>query len=232
MGIIEKKILDRQFTKLIWKSLRAGYFEFNVRKTNIIGTPQGSIVSPILCNIFMHQLDVYVSSLKEEFDIGKKPKLNKKYSHHSSLMQKAKKNNDRVEFKKQLSLLRKESSVDFHDPGYKRLSYVRYADDWIIGVRGSLQDAKLILDKVTAYCDSLGLTVSPTKTKITNLNNDRAKFLGVYITRSSHTGFSNLNGVVGRIGLRLRLEVSLTDIKRKLSEASFLKGDKSHPKFL
>src|ERR1700749_295647 len=67
MNIIENKISDRRFTKLIWKSLRAGYFEFNEYKHTIAGTPQGSIISPTLCNIFMNQLDQFVSSLTTEF---------------------------------------------------------------------------------------------------------------------------------------------------------------------
>lgn len=232
MGIIENKILDRQFTKLIWKSLKVGYFEFKVYKSDIVGTPQGSIISPILCNIFMHQLDSFVESLKEEFDKGKNPKNNPIYKQHSYLMGQAKKKNDWVEFRKQLNLLRLVPSVNFYDPGYRRLNYVRYADDWIIGIRGSLSETKLILDKVTAFCESIGLTISPTKTKITNLNKDRAKFLGVYITRSVHTKYSKFKNIIRRGGLQLRFEVSIPEIMNKLKESSFMKNGKSHPKFI
>lgn len=61
---------------------------------------------------------------------------------------------------------------------------------------------------------------------------DRAKFLGVYITRSSHVKISKYKNIVRRIGLRLRFEVSISDINKKLIDNSFLKNGKSHPKFL
>jgi len=76
MNIIEAKITDRSFTKLIWKTLKAGYFEFKVLHNNVAGTPQGSIISPILANIFLNQLDVFVSELKKEFDKGTRPRIN------------------------------------------------------------------------------------------------------------------------------------------------------------
>ena len=77
MAIIEAKILDRKFIRLIWKSLKAGHFEFAVYKNNIIGTPQGSIISPILANIFMSQLDSFIKELKLDFDKGKESRASK-----------------------------------------------------------------------------------------------------------------------------------------------------------
>jgi retron-type reverse transcriptase len=68
MKVLGKKILDQRFLQLIRKSLKAGYFEFKVHKTSLVGTPQGSIISPILANIFLHQLDLFVLDLKEKFD--------------------------------------------------------------------------------------------------------------------------------------------------------------------
>lgn len=129
MHIIETKIKDRLFTKLIWKSLKAGYFEFKVYHTNIIGTAQGSIISPILSNIFLNQLDEHVTSLTQSFDKGNKPKRNTQYNHIVYLIRKNLLGGNLDQIKPLIKELRKYPSIDFHDPSYKRLRYVRYADD-------------------------------------------------------------------------------------------------------
>lgn len=72
MKLIENKILDRKFTRLIWKSLKAGYFGFNWYHNNISGTPQGFIISPLLANIFMTQLDSFMEQVKKNFNIASK----------------------------------------------------------------------------------------------------------------------------------------------------------------
>ena len=79
------------------------------------------------------------------------------------------------------------NGIDYDDPTYRRLFYVRYADDWIIGIRGDRKDAATILEKVSEFCSQIKLTVSKEKTKITSINKEKAIFLGTYITRSRHT---------------------------------------------
>lgn len=123
--------------------------------------------------------------------------------------------------------------MDFSDPSYKRLNYVRYADDWVIGLRGSLKEAKEILAKVTEFCTSIGLTVSETKTKITNMNRDRAFFLGVNIFRSRHTKYAAKNSASKqRLNAQLRFTASLDRTRKKLSQAGFMKNDEAAPRFL
>jgi retron-type reverse transcriptase len=76
MAILEEKIKDGRFLDIIRKALKAGYMEGRTYNHSLVGTPQGSIISPILCNIFMNRLDRYVAELKEKFDTGSKASRN------------------------------------------------------------------------------------------------------------------------------------------------------------
>jgi len=231
MKLIENRITDRQFTKLIWKSLTAGYLEFTQYKNNIIGTPQGSIISPILANIFLHQLDEFVENLKINFDKGIRPKRTKESRFYEYHILKARESGNQKLGQELIVERSKNPAIDYFDSEYKRLCYVRYADDWVIGIRGSHQEALQILKKVSNFCSEIGLKVSDTKTHITNLNLKSALFLGTKIFRSNYRRFSRI-GTTKKNKLSLRFEAPLDRIKKKLSEASFLKNGKSHPKFL
>lgn len=128
MNIIESKILDRRFTNLIRKALTAGYKELGVYNTNIAGSPEGSIVRPILGNIFLHQLDVYIESLKIRFDKGERPGSSKANKLIRAEYRRALYHKD-IRKKELTAKMRKIDYTDCSDPNYKRLSYIRYADD-------------------------------------------------------------------------------------------------------
>lgn len=232
--LIENKISDRRFTHYINKAINTGYFEFRVFKHNITGTPQGSIISPLLANIFLHQLDEYIAYLKENFDKGTKPQRNPKAINFEGRIARAKIKGD-MELVHKLSIeARNFSNIKFEDPNFRRLFYIRYADDWIIGIRGTQKDTIEILEKVSNFCDSIGLTVSKTKTKITNLNNSKALFLGVELSRSNVTKFARerRSSSTKRVARKIRLTAPLDRIIKKLTETGFIVKQKPAPRFL
>lgn len=128
MEIIGKKIKDRRFTNLIHKALKAGYMELRFFKHSITGTPQGSIVSPILSNIYLNELDKFIDKLKLEFDTtsSEKPKINPTYNRLRYL--KNKESNPKVQARIH-KLLLKTPYYKAIDPSFKKITYVRYAYD-------------------------------------------------------------------------------------------------------
>jgi nicotine oxidoreductase len=234
MNLVETKIKDRKFTRLIWKSIRAGHFEFKIYQANIAGTPQGSIISPILANIYLHQFDCFIKKLQENFNIGKENRRLPSYNKLDYEMNKAKKNGDMKLVLKLAKEKRKLPYANFSDPSYKCLCYVRYADDWIIGVKGTTKEVKEIRDLVKLYLSNLKLELNETKTKITNVNSDYASFLGVKIIRAKHVKYIRISKTssIKRNPRRLRLLAPLVSIIKKLSEAGFMSKGKSSPKYV
>lgn len=234
MELIETKIQDRKFTRLIWKSLKAGYFELKVYSNNLAGTPPRSIVSPILSNIFMSQLDNHVNSIKTNLDIGTKTKVTKQFNSLHHLMTKARRSKD-MHLLLYLAKKRRDISYSkFKDASFKKLNYVRYADGWVIGVRGTYRETLDIMNSVKAYLSSVGLTLSDYKTKITSLNTSKVLFLGTQIFRARVHSYAKLNKVSILINnpRQLRLVVPLNRIVNQLHMANFMKDNISYPKFV
>jgi group II intron reverse transcriptase/maturase len=202
INILRKRIHDEQFIALIWKFLKAGYMEYKQYHKTYSGTPQGSIISPILSNIYLDQLDKYMEEYIESFNMGKRRADNKKYR---TLMDKRRWLQEQKYSKEEWNELReehkndvlskiqniskeleKESSVNEMDENFKRLSYVRYADDFLCGVVGSKADALKIKEDIKTFInEKLHLSLSDEKTLITH-GKDKAKFLGfeVFISNS------------------------------------------------
>ncbi len=233
MEIIGKKIKDRRFTNLIHKALKAGYMELRFFKHSITGTPQGSIVSPILSNIYLNELDKFIDKLKLEFDTtsSEKPKINPTYNRLRYL--KNKESNPKVQARIH-KLLLKTPYYKAIDPSFKKITYVRYAYDWILGVRGSKEDCKHILEKIRIYLkEDLKLNLSDSKTLLTNANEDKALFLGTEIFRLRHQSFlSSQFGYIKRNGREVRLESPKQRIVKKLTNKGFLKNNVPVPRFL
>jgi hypothetical protein len=138
------------------------------------GILQGGNLSPLLYNIYMHEFDEWViNTLTPEFEVGKRKKANPEYT---KLVRKGK------------NSIKGRLIMPTLDEGFKRLKYIRYADDFLIGVIGSKMDCIELINKIKIFLkERLGLTLNVEKTKITNASQDSAKFLGynIHITPPS-----------------------------------------------
>lgn len=199
INILRRRIQDESFLELMWKFLKAGYMEqWQFHKT-YTGTPQGSGISPILANIYLNELDCYMAEYKVRFHQPTRT-VNPAHRNMASKIFRYKATNSAVwntlseeERERRAKTLREMQAEQRNIPphpvretSYKALQYVRYADDFLIGVIGSREDAEKLKQDLTVFLkEKLGLTLSVEKTKITNTKY-RARFLNydIYVSRS------------------------------------------------
>lgn len=186
LNIIRRDIHDGRLVTLIGNLLTAGYMKDLQRYDTDSGTPQGGIVSPLLANIYLNELDKFLTdTLIPEYTRGDKRGLNPEYIKVSTNLAKARRHKDLDEIKRQKTLLRTLPSIDCFDDSYRRLRFVRYADDFLLGFTGPKKEAEEIRDRIRDFLrDDLKLTLSEEKTLVTHAATEKAKFLGYEITVS------------------------------------------------
>lgn len=181
MSLIQKKIKCDKTLQLIRKSLVAGHVDPSTGKIqrNTEGTPQGSVLSPLLSNIVLHELDIYMEKLKGRFEKGTKRAKNKEYAKiQSKIQQLQKRDPGSPEIKKLAIQGRTIPSVNTHDPEFKRILYLRYADDFVVLITGTSDEATMIKSQIADILQKkCGLELHQEKTAITALK-DGFKFVG------------------------------------------------------
>lgn len=177
--IIGRQIKDQRLLKLLRGMLKAGYLEDWKYHQTYSGTPQGGVLSPLLANILLNELDRYVEEeLIPQYTKGERRQRNPVYDRLTQAMGKAKKQGDIEQYKVLRKQRRRLPSGNPSDPNYRRLRYVRYADDILLGLIGPKSEALEIKRKIGAYLATLGLAMSEEKTLITHATTGRARFLG------------------------------------------------------
>jgi len=198
--ILQERIADERFIRLIRKFLNAGYSEEWVFHKTYSGTPQGGIVSPILANIYLDKLDKYMKEYINRFDKGIKRKAGRASEDFANArkrnVRKLKKVTDEHERAELITMIRADEKSrvlvprgDEMDENYRRLKYVRYADDFLIGIIGSKADATTIKEDIKQFlADKLALELSDEKTLITHTERC-ATFLGydIFVRRNNLT---------------------------------------------
>ena len=231
VGLLNNKIKDARITKLIYKFLKAVYLEDWQYHKTYSGTPQGGIISPLLANIYLHELDKFVMKLKSEFDTPGVGQITPEYRELHNEIKRLSYRLMKVTGEERKLVLaeyklkrQKLMSIPCTAQTDKKLKYVRYADDFLIAVKGSREDCQWIKSKLAEFIgDELKMELSEDKTLITH-SSKCARFLGydVRVRRSGkikrggpgHVKKRTLNGGV-------ELLVPLND---KIRQFVFTKG--------
>jgi group II intron reverse transcriptase/maturase len=189
VGILREKIHDNRFLRLVENLLRAGYLEGWKHHVTLSGVPQGGVVSPILSNIYLDRLDQFVeTTLRPRYTRGEIRQGNPAYVAVEQARRHARRTGQGQVARQLLRQLRGLPSRDPYDPNYRRLRYVRYADDFLLGFVGPKAEAVEIKDQLGTFLrDRLRLELSAAKTLITHAATGRAHFLGyeVAVMRSA-----------------------------------------------
>ncbi len=229
IGILRERIADERFLRLIRKFLNAGYIENWKYNNTYSGTPQGGIISPILANIYLDKFDKYMEEYIQTFDKGKTRQLNQEYllaKDRKGKLGKKLKAETNADVRADLIQRMKEYSNEMFnlpssnemDEEYRRLKYVRYADDFIIGVVGTRAECEEIKADITQFMsEKLSLELSVEKTLITHAQ-DAARFLGYEISiRKSDAIKRDKNGNRKRVHNRkVVLTVPRNSVRDKL----------------
>lgn len=183
LEIIRRDIHDGRLVRLIEGLLGAGYMRDWKYHDTPSGTPQGGIISPLLANIYLNDLDKWVeNTLIPAYTRGCGRRLGREYKRLGRQITKARGQGNLEEVRRLVKKRRTLASYEPVDPNYRRLRYVRYADDFILGFVGPKEEAERIREQLGEFLSQkLKLTLSPEKTLITHATDEKARFLGYEI---------------------------------------------------
>jgi len=190
LEILSRKISDGRFLHLIERFLNAGYMEFWHVHNSLTGTPQGGIVGPILANIYLHELDVFMENTCNRLSTAHGPtRKGKRPDQALSLEQlsarKAEKYAWASEHLSKISVMPRQASLD---PEYGEVKYIRYADDFLVMLIGRQDLAIHIREEIKDFLQrELQLELHMEKTVITHLKDRPVRFLGYDIARARET---------------------------------------------
>ncbi len=205
LSILGEKIHDGRFLRLMKGLFEAGYLEEWTYHATLSGTPQGGVVSPILSNIYLDRLDKFVeSTLLPAHNRGTQRKLNRQYA---CLNERAHRLASQGRTEEARALRRQKQTMPtqvLNDPDHRRLRYVRYADDCLLGFVGPRSEAEEIKRQLGEFLRSeLKLELSEAKTLITHGRTQAARFLSYEVTvlhdnqQRDRRGRRTINGQIG-----------------------------------
>jgi group II intron reverse transcriptase/maturase len=224
MGLLSKKVGDPRILEIISKFLNAGFIDpsGNLMRPSI-GTPQGGILIPLLCNIVLHQFDLFMENTITKYRKGANRKGSSAYRKFEYLIRKSSVPSIRRDL---LLKMRTINSNDRLDPNFKRLDYIRYADDFCLLVIGSVHEANHIKNNAKEFLKkACGLELNSDKTVITNIADNKWTFLGAEIIQLRKSTSFLRAGKVGKAVAtpRLLVKAPIERIVEKLIKAGFIR---------
>jgi group II intron reverse transcriptase/maturase len=226
LALLRRRVRDKRFLGLIAGGLKARVIDTKVTLTSDVGTPQGGVVSPLLSNIYLHELDRYMTRVIRVVNRGKRRRVNPAYHRLTNVAYRARNRGDYARAAAVGKQLRRLPSKDPMDAGYRRVRYVRYADDFLIGVSGPLALAHRIRDGLGRFLKArLKLDLNRDKTHITH-HEHRVPWLGFLISTAPRPsgGKARLGGrtIRQRIPpLGVKVYVDRRAVVRRLAEKGY-----------
>lgn len=228
LSMLHEKIRDNRFLRLIDYLLRAGYLEDWRYNATLSGSPQGAVLSPVLANIYLDKLDQFVGqSILPKYTRGDRRRPNPAWQSLQARAKRLEQKGNKDEAKPLRRQMQQLPSLDPFDPDYRRLRYIRYADDWLLGFSGPRNEAEEIKSEIGTFLrEHLKLELSEAKTLITHARTCAGRFLGYEIVtlhndrKLDQRGHRSING---QIGLKVP-----TDVVREKCERYLRHGKPIH----
>jgi group II intron reverse transcriptase/maturase len=220
ISLITKRVKDPLIINLIKSGLKARVFtQFNRTYTPEIGTPQAEILSPLLSNIYLHELDLFMVKISEEYQGHIKPIQRKRNPLQIKLLRSSRKS--------EYYNLRIPSRIS-NEVGYRNCKYIRYADDFLVGVIGPREIAIEIRTKIEKFLkEELKIILSVEKTKVTHISKG-IPFLGYLFSRRSIIIRQRYSGTYYNRKMTIpTLDVNIKKVISRLAEAGFCDKDGS-----
>jgi len=201
VGIVRKSIHDERFLNLLKRLLDAGYIEDWKWNATHSGTPQGGIISPLLSNIYLNVFDKWVEQEllplynRSAGDIKGRAR-NPQWRVYEGKRRTAKKQGDRKAYKYYGKMQKTVPSIADTD-SYRKLEYVRYADDFLLSFAGPKQEAEEIKERIRIFLkEELAIELSEEKTLITHARTEKARFLGYDLRIMKSAERRSVNGTI------------------------------------